>query len=59
MERFSQVVGASKHPVIASGGVGTLWDVETARDAGAYGVIIGKALYDGRIKLDEALKYQD
>lgn len=46
-------------PVIASGGVGALNDVEAVRDAAKHGVsgmIIGKALYDGRIDPAEALQ---
>ena len=42
-------------PVIASGGVGNLGDVASAAAAGAAGLIIGRALYDGRIQLAEAL----
>ncbi|MXV44939.1 1-(5-phosphoribosyl)-5-[(5-phosphoribosylamino)methylideneamino]imidazole-4-carboxamide isomerase [Saccharibacter sp. 17.LH.SD] len=47
-------------PVIASGGVGTLEHLKelrlVARDVpGIKGVIIGRALYDGRISLPEAL----
>ena len=45
-------------PVIASGGVAGLEDLTALRDAGAArieGVIIGRALYDGRIKAEEAL----
>lgn len=40
--------------VIASGGVATLEDVRLARQAGLKGVIIGRALYDGRVSLQEA-----
>lgn len=46
-------------PVIASGGVGSVKDLELVRDAGQYGVegvVVGKALYDGRISPQEALK---
>ena len=46
-------------PVIASGGVGSLKDLELVRDASEYGVegvIVGKALYDGRVAPDDALK---
>ncbi|MBI1300529.1 MAG: 1-(5-phosphoribosyl)-5-[(5-phosphoribosylamino)methylideneamino]imidazole-4-carboxamide isomerase [Alphaproteobacteria bacterium] len=46
-------------PVIASGGTGSLADVELVRDAAEYGVqgvIIGKAFYDGRIEPKDALK---
>lgn len=40
--------------VIASGGVAALEDVRLARQAGLKGVIIGRALYDGRVSLQEA-----
>ena len=45
-------------PVIASGGVAGLGDLTALRDAGCdriEGVIIGRALYDGRIKPGDAL----
>jgi phosphoribosylformimino-5-aminoimidazole carboxamide ribotide isomerase len=42
--------------VIASGGVASLEDVRRVKDAGLSGVIIGRALYDGTIDLEEALK---
>jgi phosphoribosylformimino-5-aminoimidazole carboxamide ribotide isomerase len=42
--------------VVASGGVASLDDVRACRAAGLAGVIIGKALYEGRINLGEALR---
>ena len=42
--------------VIASGGVHTLDDVTAARDANLSGAIIGRALYEGTIDLQEILK---
>jgi phosphoribosylformimino-5-aminoimidazole carboxamide ribotide isomerase len=42
--------------VVASGGVATLDDIVACRQAGLYGVIVGKALYEGRIDLAEALR---
>lgn len=39
----------------ASGGVGGLSDVEAIAASGAQGVIVGRALYDGRFTLEEAL----
>ncbi len=42
--------------VIASGGVHTIDDVIAAKDAGLAGCIIGRALYDGTVDLQEALK---
>jgi phosphoribosylformimino-5-aminoimidazole carboxamide ribotide isomerase len=43
--------------VIASGGVAGLEDIQRVRRAGLAGVIIGRALYEGRISLKEALAY--
>jgi phosphoribosylformimino-5-aminoimidazole carboxamide ribotide isomerase len=42
--------------IIASGGVTTIEDVKELRKIGVYGAIIGKALYNGNIKLEEALE---
>ena len=42
--------------VIASGGVNSLDDVNRVKDAGLDGLIIGRALYDGKVSLEEALK---
>ena len=41
--------------VIASGGVNTIGDVIEAKEAGLAGCIIGRALYEGTIKLNDAL----
>jgi phosphoribosylformimino-5-aminoimidazole carboxamide ribotide isomerase len=43
-------------PVVASGGVATLADVRAFRDAGAAGVVVGSALYEGRFTLRDALE---
>lgn len=46
-------------PVIASGGVGTIADIENLAavdDCEFYGVIIGRALYTGAIFLEEAIR---
>jgi phosphoribosylformimino-5-aminoimidazole carboxamide ribotide isomerase len=45
-------------PVIASGGVSSVDDVRRLKLSGApiAGVIIGRALYDGRIEPAEALR---
>ena len=46
-------------PVIASGGVSNLADLQALKkheDSGIVGVISGRAIYDGRIKLGDALK---
>lgn len=41
-------------PIVASGGVSTLEDIKTLRDAGAAAVVVGTALYEGRFTLEEA-----
>jgi phosphoribosylformimino-5-aminoimidazole carboxamide ribotide isomerase len=43
-------------PVVASGGVASLDDVTACRAAGLAGVIVGKALYEGRIVLADAVR---
>lgn len=46
-------------PVIGSGGVGSLTDIENIRDAHQYGVeglIIGKAFYEKKFSYEDALK---
>lgn len=45
--------------LIASGGVGSIDDVEKLAETGVWGVIIGKAIYEGRIQLDDLLKFQN
>jgi phosphoribosylformimino-5-aminoimidazole carboxamide ribotide isomerase len=43
-------------PVIASGGVTTAEDVAQLAAAGLAGCIIGRALYVGTLKLEDALR---
>jgi phosphoribosylformimino-5-aminoimidazole carboxamide ribotide isomerase len=42
-------------PVIASGGVGSLADLDALRRHGVHAVILGRALYEGSFTLEEAL----
>ncbi|MDR0767785.1 MAG: 1-(5-phosphoribosyl)-5-[(5-phosphoribosylamino)methylideneamino]imidazole-4-carboxamide isomerase [Methanosarcinales archaeon] len=42
-------------PVIASGGVTTTDDLLKLRDAGAYGAVVGSALYTNKFTLEEAI----
>jgi phosphoribosylformimino-5-aminoimidazole carboxamide ribotide isomerase len=42
--------------VVASGGVASMADVTACRDAGLAGVIVGKAIYEGRLSLREAVQ---
>ncbi len=43
--------------LIASGGVTSIEDIEKLNDMGMYGAIIGKAFYEGRIKLEELKRF--
>jgi len=43
--------------LIASGGVSGISDVEKLNEMKIDGVIIGKAIYEGRIKLDELKRF--
>ena len=51
-ERLSRLDGID---ITASGGVSTLEDIRALRDMGLYGAILGKAMYNGAIKLKDAL----
>ena len=42
-------------PVIASGGVGGIEDIQRLSGAGVAGVVVGRALYDGRLDLAAAV----
>jgi len=42
-------------PVYASGGVGSLEDIEACARAGIAGVVLGRALYEGAFTVEEAL----
>jgi phosphoribosylformimino-5-aminoimidazole carboxamide ribotide isomerase len=42
-------------PVIASGGVGSIADITALRDTGVAGVIVGKAIYEKRFTVEEAV----
>ena len=57
IETTSALASATSIPVIASGGVSSLDDLLALRDAGNIaGAISGRALYDGRINLGQAMK---
>jgi phosphoribosylformimino-5-aminoimidazole carboxamide ribotide isomerase len=49
------VIEAAGLPVIASGGVAHVEHLRRLRALGAEGAVVGKALYDGLVRLDEAL----
>ena len=52
---LAKVRSMTSLPVHYSGGVSSLDDIARVAAAGAYAVILGKALYEGRITLEDAL----
>ncbi len=56
LERTKALIDASKHPVVASGGVTEISDVIKVKEIGAAGVIIGRTLYEGKMDLKEAIE---
>jgi len=55
IELTERLVSATNVPIIASGGVGSIEDVRSCRRIGCSGIIIGKAYYEGRLDLAEAI----
>ncbi len=45
--------------LIASGGVDSLENVEALQDIGCYGAIVGKAIYEQKITLEDLVKYNE
>ena len=50
------LIGSVHIPVVVAGGVSGRADVAALREAGAYGAVLGSALYSGKINLSEALE---
>lgn len=55
LDAMREMAAAVDADVIASGGVGGLGDVEALLHTGVSGVIIGRALYDGKVDLASAI----
>ena len=61
-EETSKIADIANCPVIISGGVSSIDDVKKAKklnNKNIEGIIVGKAIYDGDIKLDELVKELD
>jgi phosphoribosylformimino-5-aminoimidazole carboxamide ribotide isomerase len=61
-EETLKVADASGCPVIISGGVSSIADIKKAKELNNQnieGIIVGKAIYDGDIKLDQLVKELD
>ncbi len=56
-ELLRQVLGAGTFSVIASGGVGDVADLDALSELGVEAVVIGRALYEGRFDVAEAIRH--
>jgi len=56
MDPVRSLIGRVDVPVVVAGGVSSRSDVIALRDCGAYGAVLGSALYSGKITLQEALE---
>lgn len=56
LDSTRELLQRSEWPVIASGGVCSLEDLERLKDLGCFGAIVGRALYTGALDLAEAIK---
>jgi phosphoribosylformimino-5-aminoimidazole carboxamide ribotide isomerase len=55
LETLARVRGMTGLPIQYSGGISSVDDLQKVAAAGAHAVILGKALYEGRITLEQAL----
>ena len=50
-----RLVALGRGEIVASGGIGSVDDQRAVRDLGCAGAIVGRALYEGRVDLAEAV----
>lgn len=55
-EPVEKLLAATGLPVVVAGGITSLGDVAVLRDLGASGVVLGSALYSGKIDLGKAME---
>ena len=56
VELYTKIMEKTDLKITASGGIGTIGDVRDVKAAGCWGCIIGKAYYEGKVKLEDALR---
>jgi phosphoribosylformimino-5-aminoimidazole carboxamide ribotide isomerase len=56
LEPVRRLIDRTKLPVVVAGGVSSVQDVTALKDAGAYGAVLGSALYSKKINLEAALE---
>jgi phosphoribosylformimino-5-aminoimidazole carboxamide ribotide isomerase len=52
----SRLIDSVQIPVVVAGGISSGEDVRVLKEIGAYGVVLGSALYSGKLTLGEALE---
>ena len=53
LESLSKACSIKNTKIIASGGISNLQDILDVKKCGAFGIILGKALYEGKISIEE------
>lgn len=53
------LVNSVNIPVVYSGGISTIKDIEKLQNTGVKGIVVGSAIYKGTIDFKEALKYEN
>lgn len=56
LELYERLVRLDRGEIIASGGIRSLADIAAVREIGCRGAIIGRALYEGRLSLRDAIE---
>jgi len=56
LEFLEQACNLDKTNVIASGGISSVNDIKDVKEKNAFGVILGKALYENKVTIEEAKK---
>jgi phosphoribosylformimino-5-aminoimidazole carboxamide ribotide isomerase len=56
LDLLGRLVRLSRGDVIASGGITTIDDIRAVRELGCAGAILGRALYEGRLELESAMR---
>lgn len=54
LDLLGELVGLNAGQIIASGGIRSIEDLERVRNLGCAGAIVGRALYEGRVDIEEA-----
>jgi phosphoribosylformimino-5-aminoimidazole carboxamide ribotide isomerase len=59
IELYKRLLAETSIELIASGGVSNLADIKDLDKMGCHSVVVGKAIYEGRISLDDLVEYSN